>query len=134
MLRGTVDSAPPRVADRSGGLRPRAHLGNSAHDFMPPKIIDECITCLHRMQNTIRLGSAEKRPQFHKMMAAAASVETVNGNNILLATFQRASVWKCDRNNSAIGTTTLHFQLYAQQTSPLMAGIHFFHDGFDLIR
>src|SRR5437870_3376072 len=52
---GTAGSAPPRVTVRSGGLRPHARLGNSVHDSMPPKIFDERITCLHRMQNTIRL-------------------------------------------------------------------------------
>ena len=55
----------------------RPYRGNPLHNFVPPKIIDDRVACLHGVQNTIRLRPVEQRSQFHEMMAAASRVETV---------------------------------------------------------
>src|SRR5204863_7082088 len=112
----------------------RRYRGNPLHNFVPPEKIDDRIACLHGVQNAIRLRPVKQRSQFHEMMAGAPRVETVNGNGVFLSALQRAAIWKRHSGNPAIGTATLRVYRDPQQTSWLMAGIHFFHQAFYLIR
>jgi hypothetical protein len=72
----------------------RRYRGNPLHNFVPPEIIDDCVACLHGVQNAIRLRFVKQRSQFHEMMAAAPRVETVGRDYISLIALERASIWK----------------------------------------
>src|SRR5262249_36764664 len=71
------------------------YRANPLHDFVPPKIVDERVACLHRMQDAIRLRPVKQPSQFHEMMAAAPRIETVDRDYVSLIALQLASIWKC---------------------------------------
>src|SRR5262249_37337748 len=133
---GSFDAAaaPLRMTGPSSGDSPRACFANPAYNFVPPEIINERVARLYGMQNVIRLGLIKQRAQFHETMAAAPGVETVDRDYVSLIALQRASIWKCHRDDPAVGPVAFHFQFDAEQTSWLMAGIHFFHDALYFIR
>ena len=65
---------------------------NLLHNFVPSEVFDHRITCLHGVENAIRLRPVQQCPQFHEMMTAASRVETVERDYVSLIALQRASI------------------------------------------
>ena len=97
------------------------------HDFVTLEVTDERVARLHRMQDAIGLRPLEKRAQFHKMMAAAACIETVKRDDIFLVAIQRLPIGRVIETILRVVAVTFCFHFEAKQIALFMAGKHFFH-------
>ena len=92
----------------------RIHRRDPVHDFVTVEVINDGITGLHRMQDTIGLWSVEERLQLHEMMAAAARIETIKSDGVFPAVSQRLPIGKVHRDDFTIIPATFCFHFEAQ--------------------
>ena len=62
------------------------------HDFVPLKIIDQGVPCLHRMERALCLRPFEEIAQLYEAMPGAAGVERVNGDAITFRRVDRSAI------------------------------------------